>query len=136
MKIKVREIPSEGLELSQNIEPTVIGLSDPEYQYLSPLRVKGTVKKIEDTVVATVAVAAKLAFTCSRCLESFEQDRSKEFCFDYAVDQTVEAIDLGEDIRQEMILELPVRILCKEDCRGICAKCGANLNKEECKCKK
>lgn len=45
-------------------------------------------------------------------------------------------IDLQELIREELILFLPSKILCKPDCKGLCPKCGKNLNVEKCDCKK
>jgi len=43
-------------------------------------------------------------------------------------------IDLGEDVRQFLILSLPLKILCREDCAGLCPVCGANRNRSSCSC--
>lgn len=45
-----------------------------------------------------------------------------------------EAIDLSELVRQLLVLNLPARSLCRPDCRGLCAQCGADLNHGECRC--
>jgi uncharacterized protein len=45
------------------------------------------------------------------------------------------SIDLSEVIREQMILAIPEVVLCKEDCEGLCDKCGKNLNLLNCKCK-
>ncbi|MCX5681113.1 MAG: DUF177 domain-containing protein [Candidatus Omnitrophica bacterium] len=45
-------------------------------------------------------------------------------------------MDVGEDIREEIILGFPDKVLCAEECKGLCAGCGANLNNEKCQCKK
>ncbi len=43
-------------------------------------------------------------------------------------------IDISSDIEQAFLLTLPIRIVCRDDCRGLCAGCGRNLNAEECSC--
>lgn len=44
-------------------------------------------------------------------------------------------LDLSEVLRQDVMLELPPHVLCKEDCRGLCPECGTNLNEASCDCK-
>ncbi len=46
-----------------------------------------------------------------------------------------EYIDLSEDLRESFLLEVPVRILCSDDCEGLCPNCGQNLNEEKCDCR-
>ena len=43
-------------------------------------------------------------------------------------------IDLGEIVREQILLEVPLRRLCREDCRGLCPSCGVNRNTEACDC--
>jgi uncharacterized protein len=43
-------------------------------------------------------------------------------------------IDITGEIRDTVLLTLPMKVLCSEDCRGLCAGCGANLNSESCRC--
>ncbi len=45
-----------------------------------------------------------------------------------------EVFDLFPRVREAMILEIPIKVLCREDCKGLCPKCGANLNEETCAC--
>ena len=49
---------------------------------------------------------------------------------------TGHVLELDDAVRTAILLELPSRILCKEDCRGLCAQCGANLNVNACSCQK
>jgi uncharacterized protein len=42
--------------------------------------------------------------------------------------------DIFPRVREALILEIPIKLLCREDCRGVCRKCGANLNDAECAC--
>ncbi len=134
MKIKVRGIPESGLEVKKSIEPAEIGLGEEDADCLSPVEMIAKVEKAQNIVIAHVEVAITLSCSCSRCLEGVEYPFSAEYKFDYEVDKNTEFIDIGEDIRQEIILGLPTKILCRDDCRGICLHCGANLNEEECGC--
>ena len=69
---------------------------------------------------------------CNRCLGPVERTLGVELEETYPVSQ--ETIDLGEDLRQALTLSLPHRALCREDCQGLCAKCGANKNEGPCRC--
>ncbi|MBM3211747.1 DUF177 domain-containing protein, partial [Candidatus Poribacteria bacterium] len=48
---------------------------------------------------------------------------------------TGDCIELSDDFRESLLLELPIRILCSENCKGLCPKCGQNLNDGKCDCK-
>ena len=136
MKIKVRGLSAEGLNITKSIEPSEIGLSDEDLTCFCPLEITAKVERIRNSVIAQVDVKMRLSFSCTRCLEDVEHDTYSHYKFDYEVEKDTEFIDLGDDIRQEIILGLPVQVLCREDCRGICLHCGANLNEEECHCSK
>jgi uncharacterized protein len=43
-------------------------------------------------------------------------------------------LDMDEQLREQMEIEFPIRFLCREDCRGLCSKCGKNLNEGDCNC--
>ena len=136
MKIIVRDIKSQGLELTENLDAVTIGLSEEDVKCLSPLKIKATVERVNNTILARTEVRGTYSFYCSRCLQPVQDDRCQVFDFDYPIENGLESIDLGEDIRQEMLLAFPTKILCKHDCRGICSGCGVDLNKEACVCTK
>ena len=93
---------------------------------------------------------AKGQFICDRCLDEFRQDLSTHYEIVYFTEEAIErsksdeevqyisadttTLDLGEDVRQFLILAVPQKILCRDDCRGLCPVCGSNRNKVECKC--
>jgi uncharacterized protein len=43
-------------------------------------------------------------------------------------------IDISDDVRQTAVLTIPLKVLCRDDCRGLCPKCGMNLNEQQCDC--
>ena len=136
MKIAIRDIPTRGLELTEQITPESIGLLKEDVGCISPLGIKAKIERTTDVVLVEIQLQLKLNLECTSCLDLIEKIRSLEFSLDYKIEKTTEFIDLGEDIRQEIILRIPTRILCREDCHGMCFHCGANLNKEKCECQK
>jgi len=90
---------------------------------------------------------------CHRCLGSFELPVDTAFTFilnrgelspapDGVEEEDIVSIpitgeatvDIYPRVREALILEIPIKLLCREDCRGVCLKCGANLNEGECGC--
>ena len=136
MKVIIKDITPKGLELFESVEAGSIGLSPEDLQCLSPLTIKAKITRVENTILAQVHSQGRYSFSCARCLETIESNLSQKFDFDYLIENGLESIDLGEDIRQEIILNSPAKILCSDDCKGICPRCGVNLNKEQCQCKK
>lgn len=135
IKISVRDIPSTGLDIDQQIPMEGIGLSAEEVDIRSLLSVKAHLEKVDNFIVANARVKADFGYLCARCLEELFSTQERSYIFDFELNPELEYIDIGEEIRQELIMDNPARILCKKDCKGICPKCGANLNVEQCKCK-
>ncbi len=69
---------------------------------------------------------------CNRCLGPVESTLGVTLEETYPL--TLDTIDLTEDIRQTLALSLPAKVLCREECAGLCAKCGANKNQGPCRC--
>lgn len=93
-------------------------------------------------------------FNCDRCLDKFNKSIISESKLIYTEDKTLvdsteeekdeirylrpedTDVDLSEDIRQYLFLSVPVKMLCRDECKGLCPKCGKNLNFDKCECKK
>jgi len=135
IKIAVRDITSNGINIDQSIPKEGIGLSSEEVDIRSLLNVKAHLQKVDNFIIADTHIKAEFGFLCSRCLEELSSTEERSYKFDFEIDPTNEYIDLGEEIRQEIILANPAKVLCSKECKGICPKCGANLNNEKCKCK-
>ncbi len=122
----------------------------------SPCEIFCQVSKGGGQISAKGWVSGKLKLICDRCLKGFEEEYKSFFEVHYrpiaeAVQgeepekalnpgemETVyfdgEILDIGDQIRQTVILSVPMRSLCREDCLGLCGHCGCDLNKETCKC--
>ena len=136
IKVSVRDITgSKGLDINQTIPKEGIGLSDEEIDLRSPIEVKAHLQRMDDTIIADTVVTADFGYLCARCLEEMHEVQTRNYHFDFETGDTIEYIDLGEEIRQELIIDNPVKVLCKKSCKGMCPKCGVNLNQEPCKCK-
>lgn len=77
-------------------------------------------------------VEAQWELSCSRCLEEHVAALGGELEETYPAD--ADTIEVAEEVRQALVLSLPGRHLCRQDCKGLCAKCGANLNQGPCRC--
>ncbi len=159
-RVCMEDIPEGGLELNAEAGRELIEACIPKedrfvFDLLEPVRAKLRLRRRGQEVQVQGQVTARLALQCDRCLawveqsvdapigltfmphpvmpegaqiELSEKDLDVEF---YGQDGV---IDLGEVIVEELVLAVPYRLLCKEACQGICPGCGADLNREECRC--
>ena len=122
------------MEIRQQLAPEELGLPDKEFQRLSPVGITAKLEKVGNMVIANVNLDGSFTTECGRCLEPVKQQLKRSCDFDYAIDNRTEYVDLGEDIRQELVMALPAAVVCEEECKGLCPVCGVNLNREICKC--
>lgn len=137
MKLHVEDIPPEGLELTEEISPGKISL-DLESRgiiFLETVNAKAKILKSGSEVFAEVELKCPVEYTCSRCLAKFQKVFGRTFNLSRRV-KPGDILDIDEDIRQEMMVDYPMKLLCKTDCKGLCSNCGQNLNVGNCDCKK
>jgi uncharacterized protein len=137
-----------------SLSPEEIDLDSDEAKLKNAVNVKGTLTKhIAQTDVEGI-ISTQTEVECSRCLQAIEQ--KLEFPFHAAfvtkenytqakeaelkaedLDVSVfegDKINLTELVREQILLNLPEQVFCREDCKGLCEKCGANRNLIDCKC--
>lgn len=115
------------------------------YPFVSPISVKGSVKNREGSAVLKAAVSFDFSIPCDRCTRQI--DRRYDFTFSHILVLSLEndeddrfikvkdgKLDLDGLIREDILLELPTKFLCREDCKGLCPICGKNLNDGPCAC--
>lgn len=71
---------------------------------------------------------------CGRCLEKFSGEFGKSDIYLFYEELYGAELDLTEDVRAALVVEVPLNCLCREDCPGLCHKCGTNLNTNKCSC--
>ena len=134
MKININQILPEGLTLEEDTASATLDLDTDIIRFLGPVNIKANITKVADVVIVNLTLKALMSVSCSRCLNEFSIDLNKSLKLNYPVDSSVQTIDLGSDIREEIILDYPVRFLCNPNCKGLCLKCGQNLNQSRCSC--
>jgi uncharacterized protein len=137
IKVKVRDIRPEGIEITDQMTLEELGVQDSDYlRFIVPWEIKVKMERVQDALIARTHVKSKYTTFCSRCLEPLEENFTRDIILHFEIDRNAEFVEVGEDIRQEVFLSLPMKFLCREDCKGICPGCGKILNLEACQCKK
>ncbi|MHB9156081.1 MAG: YceD family protein [Endomicrobiales bacterium] len=96
------------------------------------LRAHYTLTLVDSEILLEGDLSGEVTVECCRCLEKFVYPVNLTLKQTYPA--SVTEIDLEDEIRQTLILHLPTKPLCREDCRGICPQCGKNLNAARCTC--
>ena len=120
---------------------------DGVFPFTTPVRLSGEIINTSGIVTVSARILFSLETVCDRCAEEIKLDfnipMEHELVSSLNNEETDEYIlveDMKLDIEQltleDIFLALPARILCDDDCKGICCKCGANLNEGPCGCKK
>ncbi len=132
MKIKINDISQEGLNLEETQAAAALDLEREDLKFVSPIHISAFVTKDKDDVYAHIAIKGRIEVTCACCLSVSGSDFSKEFDLSYDA-KGKRIIDFTDDIRQEIIVDYPIKPLCQADCKGLCQVCGKNLNEGDCK---
>jgi uncharacterized protein len=133
VKIFIQQIQPHGIEFNESFPAEWIGLTPKDgIGFIAPIVCKANVTRVDEEVFAKITAASQYESFCYRCLKGLKGNWASDFELIFDIDRQVEFVDMDEDIRQEIILNLPTRILCREDCKGLCVDCGVNLNHQEC----
>jgi len=134
VKISVNQVPFEGLFLEEEIDPAELDLETELIKVSANLRLKARVSRITNALSVDLNIKARFHAGCSRCLDEFDWDWNKDVQLNYPLDGSATFIDLNPEIREEVILDYPIKSLCNPNCKGLCEKCGNNLNQGGCNC--
>ena len=125
-----------------------VGLVYEEVEFIKPLSCAVQLfRQGNDNVYVAADIETKISVECRRCISSFEVDvtTTLELLFIIGSESSEqreaderyydgETLDISEDVRQGLILEMPIWPLCSEMCEGLCLECGSDLNSEACSC--
>ncbi len=119
------------------------------YPVSEPVHAEGSVRNTAGVLVMTGAVSTCIHGICDRCADEFQREVSfpmdvvlvREFSSEDDEDEGVfslvgDSADLEEIVRTVFVLNLDSKLLCREDCKGLCPRCGKNLNLGPCGCRK
>ncbi|MBV8774653.1 MAG: DUF177 domain-containing protein, partial [Deltaproteobacteria bacterium] len=140
-------------ESEQELNRTLARGNSHEYFVKAPLQVSVSYYRAGTEVFISGNLDTVARAACSRCAEEFDLRRNRHFRYVLAPKVTADnddlalkaedlefsfyqgdEIDLGPLVREQALLAMAERPLCREECRGLCAQCGANLNEGNCSC--
>jgi uncharacterized protein len=139
---------------TREFQPEEVGQEPDPYRILAPVKVEMDIHKDKDRFRLEGTVSTELELPCSRCLEPYRMPVHAVFDLRYLpaaeaaggeerevpeddLDTSVyrdDQIDLNEVLREQFYLALPMKPLCREDCAGLCPRCGTNRNTGACSC--
>jgi uncharacterized protein len=134
LRINVNQVSFEGVVFEETISPGSLDLDTEIVKFCKPLQVRVEACRVSNVISAHLVISSEILFQCSRCLNEFKNEFNKEIQLDYPFDSSVRYIDLDPDIREEIIMDYPIKPLCVAKCKGLCVKCGKNLNEGGCNC--
>jgi uncharacterized protein len=136
--------------------PEAFSAEGETFRVIEPVTLAFDIVKDKQQFQLTGRVRTTLELPCSRCLEPFTWPVDAEFSLRYQPhsinsgegEREIEeddlstafyendAIDLGQLMREQFYLSVPMKPLCRDDCAGLCPVCGTNLNRATCDCKR
>ena len=145
---KIMDCPGATVPFSTSVD-----LSDLQYgnsfPVTEPVTAQGQVRNTAGVLVMTGSVRTTIHGTCDRCASEFSRDEDipidvvlvTELANEENEDEWVfplegDSADLDDIVRTVFVLNLDSKLLCKEDCQGLCCRCGKNLNDGPCSCQK
>ncbi len=152
MHINVAEIKKavgESRQYHLKREPQHLKGLDDEIQFIAPLELILDVTNCGTHLEAKGTVKTVVKLTCGRCLEQFDYPLAADFNEKYVAKEAAggtdqdlrdcitfegDHINLLPEVMAAIRLALPMRQVCRDDCQGLCAKCGTNLNHSKCDC--
>ena len=162
MEFKVSELEREPIEFDLELPPGAVDFGE-EAEQDGPLATSGRAEVIHEhrgpkDIVADIRLrgqfAGKVRVPCARCVEPVQIPLAAQFDLIFrpagvdsdAPERSITApeteigyyqknsLALEDVLREQVLLALPVRTLCKPDCKGLCPRCGANRNLQPCTC--
>ena len=145
---KIIECPGATVPFSTSVDLSDLcyGISHPVTE---PVRAEGQVRNTAGVLVMTGSIETTIHGTCDRCASDFDRDVRipidvvlvTEMANEENEDEWVfplegDSADLEDIVRTVFVLNMDSKLLCREDCKGLCCRCGKNLNHEACTCQK
>ena len=147
MKIQVGGLSQGHHNYTFRAQPADLGLDG---HYVRDVDVTVELEKTATQLMLKAELATEGRFVCDRCADDFAQPLAASYRMHYLWNQedaaqldpaevqivasNLAVIDLTEDVRQTLILAVPLKLLCRSDCKGLCPRCGKNMNLGSCTC--
>lgn len=155
MKVDVRDIPAEGLHLEISLDANELQTKagGVDFFVLPPVSANLELLKSDGEIFVRGDISSVIKLKCARCLKEFEYKISSNIDIVYTREIGYyikekeltreeiginylkgDEIDIDSVLLEQISLDMPMQPLCNPDCRGVCPRCGADLNQGECGC--
>jgi uncharacterized protein len=154
MRIELEHLEGSKGDFAHVYQPDELNPVDERVSLIAPAAVNGKVRLSGNEVFVNGHVDARVEVECDRCLKPVELPVNADFTLEYISGSEYEssqaaelteaelsvsvfdgqALDVDEIVKEQILLAVPTRMLCREDCKGICPECGADRNKGDCNC--
>jgi len=154
MRVELENLEGGKGEFAHVYQPDELNPIDERVPLTEPAAVSGKVRVAGNEVFVSGHIDTRARVECDRCLQPVELPVNTDFALEYIsgadyessaaaelteADMSVsvfdgEAIDIDEIVKEQILLTVPARTLCREDCKGICPECGIDRNTGECSC--
>jgi uncharacterized protein len=154
MRIELVNLEHGRSDFAHVYQPDELGSLDDRVSLVEPAKVTGKVRLSGAEVFVNGHIDTRAQVECDRCLKKVELPVSADFALEYipgseyessqAAELTEdemsvsvfdgEAIDVDEIVKEQVLLAVPTRMLCRDDCKGICPECGIDKNTGDCAC--
>ena len=154
MFLDVKELAVHKIRLRQSYAPGSVDYHTTDFRQVEPLEVHAEAELVEGQIRISGELHTRLEMVCARCLEPVTEEVSREFDLFYRPPQSItreeevrlklddteiaffegDGLFLADVLAEQVLLAIPMKVICRSDCRGLCPHCGANLNTDECRC--
>ena len=145
---KIMDCPGASIDFSDSVDLSDL-LYGTCYPVTEPVLASGTVRNTAGVLVMQGSIRTRLHGVCDRCAGDFERDvefpidvvlvtelANEENEDEWVFDLEGDSADLDDIVRTVFVLNMGSKLLCSEDCKGLCCRCGKNLNDGPCGCQK
>lgn len=149
---KIKNSPGTEYHLIKEFKMQPIQAGVEEVIFNTPVRLDVSIANKGGSIAVAGSFETNIKLACGRCLEFFDMPVREEIIEFYynTGKQEIKPDDVGEDwipyrgdsidvapeVARTILASLPMKLLCRDDCRGLCQSCGKNLNVEKCDCDK
>ena len=129
-----KRIKEHGLTVEADFPPKLLDLQDGDISFVDRVLVNLRAHIVTKQILVQGTMDASIQSECARCLSPVVQKiHLAEVLFTYEYENQ-DFVDLSPEVRDELLLALPMRLLCREDCKGLCPRCRKNWNEGTCGC--
>jgi uncharacterized protein len=147
VKFPIANVDEGYTQINRTVELVDLEL-DEATEFRDPVQIVFEIQKVGHELFIKARLKTGVHLTCDRCAEPFTWDVNEVcdimFTRDlglveededtYLIQETTTEVDITDSVRQTLLLALPIKRLCHVECKGLCDRCGVNLNREKCSC--